>query len=229
MSGCREEDARRHGGGDGGGHGHTHGHGHGGHGHSHEIDDPSGNTLYPYIDRDRIMGLNEASSGMASRIVKSWDNRLEPEPHLETDEDDAELIITIPFIAAVHVRSFCIVSYEQNLGPNKVKIFKNRDDIDFDLARDLEATQEYDLIEDFNAAVDYPLSPSKFKGVTSLTLFFASNFMGDDVSTKMSYLGFKGEGTQERRGVVRTTYEASAQLKDHKKVEGTETAKNYLS
>ena len=54
MSSCREENEQKH--------GHTHGHGHshggGGHGHSHDCSghgvDGSGNTLYPFIDKDNV-------------------------------------------------------------------------------------------------------------------------------------------------------------------------------
>lgn len=175
------------------------------------------------------MCLNEAKTGMGKDIIKSWAHRLDLLPRLESDAD-AELLLTIPFTAAVHLKSFCIVSSEKSRGPAKVKLFVNRDDIDFDSAKDMDPTQEVELVEDFSAAVDYPLVPSKFKGVSSITLFFPENFTGDeDESTMMSYLGFKGEGTEVIRGVVETTYEASAQIKDHKKVEGSSNMQSYLS
>ena len=166
---------------------------------------------------------------MAKRIIKPWANRLDTLPRLESEEEDPELLITIPFTVAVNIRSFCIVGSERGRSPSKVKIFVNRDDLDFDLARDLTATHEAELTEDFTAGIDYPLVPSKFNGVTSITLFIPSNFAGEEESTFLSYLGFKGEGTSVRRGVVETTYEASAQMKDHKKVEGTNNIQSYLS
>ena len=228
---CRDEDDELHGGSNGGTHGHGHSHGSHGHSHdhSHEPLDGSGDSLYPFIDKDKVHCLNEARQGMGKDIVKSWAHRLDAEPRLESDVD-AELLLTIPFTSAVHLKSFCIVAGEKDKGPSKVKLFVNRDDIDFDSARDLEPAQELDLIEDFNASIDFPVRPKKFKSVSSLTLFFPENFTGDeDEKTIMSYIGFKGEGTDLKRGVVDTVYEASAQLKDHTKVEGTSNAQSYLS
>ena len=59
-----------------------------------------------------------------------------------------------------------------------------------------------------------PRQPSKFSGVSSLTLFFPASF-NEDVSI-ISYLGFKGEATNYKHGVVEFVYESQAQLKDHK-------------
>ena len=175
------------------------------------------------------MCLNEAVTGMGKGVIKPWAKRLERLPLLESEADDPEIIITIPFTVGVNINSFCIVGSEKDHSPNKVKIFVNRDDIDFDLARDLTPIHEMDLVEDFVAGIDYPLPPKRFKGVSSITLFIPSNFTGEDEKTMLSYIGFKGEGTAVRRGVVDTVYEASAQMKDHQKVEGTDNMQSYLT
>mmetsp|Transcript_2899 Transcript_2899/g.3312 ORF Transcript_2899/g.3312 Transcript_2899/m.3312 type:complete len:228 (+) Transcript_2899:163-846(+) len=223
---CRDENDAL-----GGGHGHSHGAGSHGHSHSHEHDkeDGSGMSLYQWIDRDKVSCLNEKQSGMAKNIIKSWEKRKEYLPILESEEDDAELLLHIPFTAAVKLRSFCFVGGDNGQSPHKVKFFVNRDDIDFDIAREMRPTQEFELHEDFDASIWVPVIAGKFNNITSLTIFIGENQKGDDDSTVISYLGLKGEGTQIRRAVVETTYEASAQMKDHKKVVGDNNMKNYLS
>ena len=64
-----------------------------------------------------------------------------------------------------------------------------------------------------------PLVASKFSGVSSVTLHFQGSLGG--AAMRVSCVGFKGEGTGFRHGVVETTYEASAQIKDHPKARTT--------
>lgn len=54
-----------------------------------------------------------------------------------------------------------------------------------------------------------------FSSVTNLSIHFPSNF-GED-TTKVSYIGFRGEFTKaHRHGVTICSYESSPQLSDHK-------------
>jgi hypothetical protein len=99
----------------------------------------------------------------------------------------------------------------------------NRDDVDFVNCRELPAAQELELVA--NAAsmgdgggIDYPLKVSKFQNVDSLTIFFSENG-GHDV-TSVSYVGFKGEVTTARHGVVECVYESAPQAADHKQDAG---------
>lgn len=101
--------------------------------------------------------------------------------------------------------------------------FMNRDDIDFSNCGELPAAQELELVA--NAAsmgdgggIDYPLKVSKFQNVDSLTIFFSEN-EGSDV-TSVSYVGFKGEVTTARHGVVECVYESAPQAADHKQDAG---------
>ena len=55
---------------------------------------------------------------------------------------------------------------------------------------------------------------SKFGNVSSVTLYFTSNFGGE--TTKIYYIGFKGEFTSYKRAVVEAVYEARPVPKDHK-------------
>lgn len=79
---------------DHGGHGHDH--------HDHENDHTDDITpalqysLYQYINFDGISTLNEAHQDSGKAIVKkTWAERLETEPELESDADE-QLLMTVP-------------------------------------------------------------------------------------------------------------------------------------
>ncbi|KAL6884529.1 hypothetical protein ACP4OV_010465 [Aristida adscensionis] len=59
------------------------------------------------------------------------------------------------------------------------------------------------------------LEYSRFQGVANLTLHFSDNFGGD--TTKIYYIGLRGEATQNKRDVVATiVYEVMPNPSDHK-------------
>lgn len=79
-------------------HDHGHGHGHGGHDHSDEVEPALQKQIYTQIEFDRITTLNEAEEGAGKTVVKkTWANRLEAEPRLESDADE-QLLMTIPYV-----------------------------------------------------------------------------------------------------------------------------------
>jgi len=189
-------------------HGHSHGHGH-----SCCPEDSSGNSLLPYIDTFNIICLNEKIQDTGKSVFKSWCDKLEESKFVISEDDDPELLIHIPFTVAVKLKSFCLVGGVHGEAPSKVKLFINRDDIDFCAAQSMTPTQEFELAEDFLGEIDYPVKASKFQNISSLTMYIPENFGAD--SSRINFIGLKGEGTTIRRGVVECTYEASAQIKDH--------------
>ena len=172
MSNCRTEDEEKH-----GGHSHSHGHGHGGHGHSHSHNDAQhqkdhgGESLYPYIDKDKVSCLNEREDGMAKAVFKPWQKRLEELPRLESEEDDPELLIRVSFTSAVRLRTFCMIGGGNGTAPSKLKFFINKENIDFEEAQAMKATQEFEVAEDFKGEVNYPVIASRFNNVSSLTIY----------------------------------------------------------
>lgn len=79
--------------------GHPHGHGHN-HSHDHDHADdiePALQTLiWKQIDFENIRTLNESESDQGAKIVeKTWLQRLDAEPNLESDADE-QLLIFIP-------------------------------------------------------------------------------------------------------------------------------------
>ena len=57
---------------------------------------------------------------------------------------------------AVKIRSVCIIGGSGGNAPTKVKLFVNRDDVEFDTAADLPGEQTMELHENPDGAIDYP-------------------------------------------------------------------------
>lgn len=81
-------------------HQHAHGGGDGGHGHDHDHSDdiePALQTLiWKQIHFENIRTLNESEPDQGARIVeKTWPQRLEAEPMLESDADE-QLLMLVP-------------------------------------------------------------------------------------------------------------------------------------
>ncbi|BBG95103.1 Protein of unknown function D [Prunus dulcis] len=155
-----------------------------------------------------VSALNEAVPGS----VKS--------EHLESNEGDPELLVYIPFTSDVKIKSISIIGGADGTSPSKMRVFINRDGIDFSDVQGMQAIQEWDLVENFQGVLEYQTRYSKFQNVASITLHFPDSFGGD--TTKIEYIGFKGEATQLKRDVVATiVYELRPNPSDHKtKAEG---------
>eukprot|EP00624_Nannochloropsis_granulata_P000262 evm.model.NODE_10932_length_14799_cov_18.808027.4 len=181
--------------------------------------------MYAAIDTSKVRCLNESEFGACLHPFKPYSRRREAEPRLDSHDDDPELLLFVPFTRVVKLKSINIIGGHAGEGtaPTKIKLFMNRDDVDFVNCRELPAAQELELVA--NAAsmgdgggIDYPLKVSKFQNVDSLTIFFSENG-GHDV-TSVSYVGFKGEVTTARHGVVECVYESAPQAADHKQDAG---------
>ena len=84
---------------------HDHGdHGHD-HGHDHSDDtEPAFQTLiWKQIDFDNIRTLNESEPDAGAKVVKkTWQQRLDADPELESDADE-QLLMFVPYVAhALH-------------------------------------------------------------------------------------------------------------------------------
>lgn len=79
------------------------------------------------------------------------------------------------------------------------------------------ADQEFELQKDLDGSIEYPTKIVTFSSVYHLTLYFPGNF-GDD-TTRIYYLGLRGDFfKQPHQGVIIATYEARANVADHKNV-----------
>ncbi|SBT00043.1 thioredoxin, putative, partial [Plasmodium ovale curtisi] len=157
--------------------------------------------------------------GSCRKILKAYDDRLSS-ANCESDVDN-ELIINIPFTNPCKIVSLFLIGGEKGTYPKKMKIFSNREDIDFENINDFKCIQEVELSEDFHGSIEYPLKVTSLFNVSYLTLYFYENYGAE--TTKISYIGIptwlKGVGTNYTRRAVETVYEASPNLADHK-IEG---------
>lgn len=219
-----------------GGHGHGHGGGGGGHGHAHGGHDCSqevkadeldrGQSLYGEISIENVRALNEEEPGSARNCIKPFEEVLDETRVLRSDEDDAELILFVPFRANVRVRTVCIVGGRGGTSPSSVLLWTNREDIDFDAAREVPPEQRIDLAAGAEPGpVDYPLVPHRFSNVASLTMFFPDASGADQ--TVLSFVGFRGEslGIARVGAIAGLVYEANANPADHEKA-GAENAQH---
>jgi len=172
-------------------------------------------------------------------VTKRPVDRGSDDPFLRSIEDcGPELIVHVPFSEVVKIHSVCLrgpsaAFGEAGCGPNKAKLFVDREDVDFSTAEDLPAHMEIDLMCDSQADTGNVHYPTRgkigFQSATSVTLFFGENFSGDeDVQTLVSFIGFKGKSTKMKRKCVEAVYESRAMLKDHKTPSGESTSRSLI-
>uniref|UniRef100_A0A7S4JQQ1 PITH domain-containing protein n=1 Tax=Odontella aurita TaxID=265563 RepID=A0A7S4JQQ1_9STRA len=229
-----------------------------GHSHDHDHEDQLSVSLQSYINKSQVFCLNEHRENAGRSVLKPYVDRFTLEPNLRSpsDDDDLELLMHIPFTEAVAIKSICINGRASIFKPNgeeddtgatsapfTCKVFANRTDLDFDMARELDADATIELLppehslevepdagdtDQGGATLDFPLRPvGKFRMASSVTLFFGDNFAmkmaeaeGDDdadvIPTEVTYIGFKGTGTSLKRVAVECVYETRGMKKDHK-------------
>ena len=135
------------------------------------------------------------------------------------------------FTGQVKLHSILLRSSADRTAPKTVKLFLNREDLDFDTASDTQPTQTLELSQT-SELQDVPLKRALWNTTHSITLFFPDNFAGgngegegddDDDVTRFSFLGFKGDWMPLNREPINVTYEAAANPSDHTPVPGTRT------
>ena len=193
-------------------------------------------SLHRHVATARLRALNAAAPADASKLLRPWGERATPaSPPLVSDDDDPpELLVHVPFEGLVKITAFALVSCCDGSGgggassssssssssttapPTRVRLFVNRDDLDFDSLASAEPTQEFELVTAAEGArVEYPCKPSKFSGVYSVDVHFPGNG-NNDCNTRVDFLGFKGTHTQGKREAVVAVYESRAMPADHK-------------
>ncbi|KAH6571922.1 hypothetical protein BASA50_009965 [Batrachochytrium salamandrivorans] len=209
---------------------HQHDHGHD-HGHDHDHDGPDRGeevTLFSQIDLDSVRCLNEATQGSARKVFRPWHQRFDESEYIESDADE-QLIIFIPFTGSVKLKSIALLGFNDATAPSNMKVFINRQDIDFDSVESTGCQQEWDLIETVprNSIPEYPTRMAKFANVRNLTLFIPTNFGGSGM-TRIRYIGLKGEWTPINKDPIITIYELAANPADHKTKTGGTTNHNMI-
>lgn len=58
----------------------------------------------------QVRCLNEAVEGSAAGVFRAWDQRLDDAtPPLESNEDDPELLLHVPFDGSVKIKALCVI------------------------------------------------------------------------------------------------------------------------
>ena len=194
-----------------------------GHSHDHDHGDELGRSLRPQIDFPRVECLNEEVQNSGRAVLKLHEERLTAEPSLRSPEDDPELLLKIPFTESVTIQSISVRSYamsEESAPPKIIKLFTNREDLDFDTARELPPQATLELLPAHHfveGTIDYPLRPAgRFQSVSSLSIYFVDNYGGDEMATEITFVGLKGTGGGAKRRAVETVYESRGMMSDHK-------------
>ncbi len=121
----------------------------------------------------------------------------------------------VSFAGQVKLQSILIRTSNDEFAPKTLKLFINRENLDFDTATEAEATEVLELAQDPRVQ-EYPVKRNRFTTTRSLTLFIEENWGAE--TTKVSYLGFKGEFMALNREPVSVLYESAANPSDHKTI-----------
>jgi len=109
-----------------------------------------------------------------------------------------------------------VIGGEGGSGPNKMRLFKNREHMTFDDVANMKADQEFEVTQDDEGILHYPTKVVLFSNVHHLSIQFPSNHANED-ETKIYYVGLRGDFTEGSRvGVVNAVYEARPMAQDHK-------------
>ncbi|KAJ2649770.1 hypothetical protein IWW40_002946 [Coemansia sp. RSA 1250] len=189
------------------GHGHGHGHGHA------EADTGAQDSLFGKVDVDKAWCLNEATAGSVKTIFKPWADRLDTTQLVQSDADE-ELIIHVPFTGMVKLKSLLVWGGAGPSAPSRLRIFANRDSLDFDSIGDAAPTQVVELASGLREPAEYPVRAAKFGSTRSLTLHVPENFGSEH--TSVYFLAFRGEWTPPKEAPVVSVYELTPNAADHK-------------
>ena len=121
------------------------------------------------------------------------------------------------FAGTVKLHSILIRSSDSDAAPCTLKLYLNKDDLDFSTATDLAPTQSLTLSQT-SEVQDIPVRRPLFGNTYALSLFFEDNFGAE--STGIYYLGFKGEFMKLNRDPVEVLYEKAANPQDHAPIVG---------
>ncbi|KAJ2849125.1 hypothetical protein IWW36_002865 [Coemansia brasiliensis] len=185
------------------------------HDHSHDAEPDTGlqDSLFGKVDIDKVWCLNESAAGSIKTIFKPWHERLDTTQAVQSDADE-ELIIHVPFTGMVKLKSLFIWGGSDESAPSSLRIFANRDSLDFDSIEDAEPTQALELANGLAEPAEYAVRTAKFNSTRSLTLHIPANFGGDQ--TNVYFMAFRGEWTELKETPVISIYELNPNAADHK-------------
>ena len=150
------------------------------------------------INIAEVYALNEQVTHSCQKIFKNKDDMLDKTDFCESNEDDPELLINIPFFTQVAIKSMKLIGGEDGTAPNKVKLYVNSTNPDFDLLEG-PATHQIDTIENPDGSLVYNLPQFKFSSVWNLTLIVPS--CTDSDHSKIYYIGLEGIASKKKQKI----------------------------
>ena len=102
--------------------------------------------------------------------------------------------------------------------PKTLKVFVNKENIDFEAAMELAPTQTFEMAQT-NQLQEIPVRRALFNAVQHITLFFEDNFGQEgeeEETTRMSYIGLRGTFLRLNREPISFLYEIAANPTDQK-------------
>lgn len=182
-------------------------------------------SLYKYISFSNVMCFNEQTPGSCRNVFRPWQQRLDPQAEpLRSNDDDPELLLVVPFDGSVKLKAIQIIGGANGTSPGSLKLYTNRDDLDLSSVQSMPAVQEWELQDDQQGLIEYPVQVAKFNGVHQLSFYFPANFGSD--FTEINFIGLKGEFTERKREAVQAVYESRPMAEDHK-VDGIKHGANW--
>jgi len=166
-----------------------------------------------------VVVLNESVPDSGKRVFKEVEDALS-NTHTVESSCDGELLFHIPFTSEVHVKAVTIRgSQGQPRAPSRMRLWVNRDDIDFTTVNEIQPAQERFIPYDEACELKIPTNPqAKFQRVKTLTILLDRPF-DEEEQLAIGYIGLWGQATQFKRGAVNAVYEAWANPADHPKEE----------
>uniref|UniRef100_A0A7S1KU94 PITH domain-containing protein n=1 Tax=Percolomonas cosmopolitus TaxID=63605 RepID=A0A7S1KU94_9EUKA len=199
-------------------HHHDHAHGSGCCHHEHHEEDKETyqvahkDSLYSCIDTTKMRCFNEEHRDSGKSVIKPDDEKLDTSKFVQSAVG-ADLLFVIPFSVTCHVEKIELLGGDEDSCPTKMKIWKNRDDMDFDMVEDIKPDQDFDIGYS-HQILEFNVRRSRFRGCQNLVLYFPDCPNGD--KSKIFYIGIRGKATKDKRQVVEAIYESAPQIEDHK-------------
>ena len=172
------------------------------------------------INITEVYALNEQVTQSCQKIFKDKSNMLDKKDFCESNDDDPELLINIPFYTQVAIKSMKLIGGEDGTAPSKVKLYVNSTNPDFDLLES-PATHQIDTIENPDGSLDYNLPQFKFGAVWNLTLIVPSCIDSDH--SKIYYIGFEGIASKKKQKIPLSF---NVEVKNSNKISGLDEDKN---
>lgn len=205
------------------------------------------NESRPHAGRD-ILKLHEERLSTHPSLLSQEDPDEDPELLLIVPFSEAVTMKTLSVLSYADAPGD-VNPHTNTAAPRTLRIYVNRPYLDFETVRDLAPTATVNLVPpshqfardhagfDGVGTIDYPLRPAgRFQNVSEIALYFCDNHAmpegsggssdmddsdEDRIQTEITYVGFKGKGTNMKRRAVEAVYETRGMKKDHQ-VPGSE-------